>query len=219
MVPDCEVVLPCRNEARALPALLARVPRHIAVLVVDNGSTDGTADVASALGARVVVERRPGYGAAVRAGVLAARGRYVAVMDADGSLDPSELLPLFEDVAQGRATMAVGRRRPVTRGVLPWHARGFNDAAAWWLGRRTGMRLHDIPSVRVARRADLLALGVQDLRFGYPVEVLVRAHRAGWFLTEHDMTYRPRAEGTTSKVSGSLRGSVTAAYDLVRALP
>jgi hypothetical protein len=79
--------------------------------------------------------------------------------------------------------------------------------------------LHDIPSVRVTRRADLLALGVRDLRFGYPVEVLVRAHRAGWSVVEHDMTYRPRAMGTTSKVSGSLRGSAMAAHDLVKALP
>ena len=81
------------------------------------------------------------------------------------------------------------------------------------------MPLHDIPPVRVCRRADLLSLDVQDLRFGYPVEVLVRAHRAGWTVVEHDMTYRPRATGTRSKVSGSLRGSARAAHDLVRALP
>lgn len=219
MVPDCELILPCRNEAGALPALLAAVPPGMAVLVVDNGSTDGTAEVASRLGARVVVEHRPGYGAAVQAGVAAARARYVSVMDGDGSLDPAELLPLLEDVAGGRATMAVGRRRPVTRATMSWHAKVFNVVAAWWIGRRTGMRLHDIPSVRVTRRADLLALGVRDLRFGYPVEVLVRAHRAGWSVVEHDMTYLPRAEGTTSKVSGSLLGSARAAHDLVKALP
>lgn len=219
MVPDCELILPCRNEARALPALLARVPVGMRVLVVDNGSTDGTADVARLLGARVVVEDRPGYGAAVQAGVNAAQARFVAVMDGDGSLDPAELLPMLDDVAHGRATMAVGRRRPVTTSTMPRHARLFNVTAAWWIGRRTGLQLHDIPSVRVARRADLLALAVQDLRFGYPVEVLVRAHRAGWSVVEHDMTYRPRAEGTTSKVSGSLGGSARAACDLVKALP
>ncbi|WP_406829893.1 glycosyltransferase family 2 protein [Pedococcus sp. KACC 23699] len=219
MVLDCELILPCRNEAGALPALLARVPEGMSVVVVDNGSTDGTADVARARGARVVVEHRPGYGAAVQAGVNSARARYVAVMDGDGSLDPAQLLPLLADVARGRATMAVGRRRPMTRAAMAWHARAFNLMAAWWIGRRTGLRLHDIPSVRVTRRVDLLALGVRDLRFGYPVEVLVRAHRAGWSVVEHDMTYGPRAEGTTSKVSGSLRGSAKAARDLVKALP
>lgn len=219
MLLDCELILPCRNEAGALPALLGRVPEGMAILVVDNGSTDGTADVARTLGARVALEHRPGYGAAVQAGIASAQAEFVAVMDGDGSLDPAELLPLLQDVAQGRATMAVGRRRPVTRTTMAWHARVFNVTAAWWIGRRTGLRLHDIPSVRVTRRSHMLALGVQDLRFGYPVEVLVRAHRAGWSVVEHDMTYRPRAEGTTSKVSGSWRGSAKAARDLVRALP
>lgn len=219
MDPDCELILPCRDEAGALPSLLARVPAGFRVLVVDNGSTDGTADVARSLGARVVVEDRPGYGAAVQAGLRAANAPYVAVMDGDGSLDPAELPALLASVAQGQATMAIGRRRPVASGVVPWHARLFNTAATWWIGRRTGLRLRDIPPVRVARRNDLLELGVQDLRFGYPVEVLVRAHRAGWRIVEHDVTYRPRTEGTTSKVSGSLVGSARAAHDLVKALP
>ena len=216
---DCELILPCRNEARALPALLARVPTGMQVMVVDNGSTDGTADVARWLGASVTVEDRPGYGAAVRAGVRAATSEYVAVMDGDGSLDPAELPALLADVATGRATMAVGRRRPVARGVFPWHARLFNQVATRWIGRRTGLHLGDIPSVRVCRRTDLLHLDVQDLHFGYPVEVLVRAHRAGWRIVEHEVSYHPRAEGTTSKVSGSFVGSAKAARDLVRALP
>ena len=216
---DCELILPCRNEAGALPGLLARVPEGIRVVVVDNASTDGTADVARALGARVTVEIRPGYGAAVQAGVKAATARYVAVMDGDGSLDPSELPPLLADVVGGRATMAVGRRRAVGHSVFPWHARLFNAMATRWIGRRTGLHLSDIPSVRVCRRSDLLDLGVQDLRFGYPVEILVRAHRASWCIVEHDVSYLRRAEGTTSKVSGSLVGSARAARDLVKALP
>ena len=216
---DCDLILPCRDEALALPALLARVPQGMGTVVVDNGSTDGTGDVAQALGARVVVEDRPGYGAAVQAGVRGATAEYVAVMDGDGSLDPAELTALLADVADGRATMAVGRRRPVARGVIPWHARLFNLLAVRWISWRTGLRLGDIPSVRVCRRTDLLALGVEDLRFGYPVEVVVRAHRAGWRITEHEVTYRPRAEGTTSKVSGSVLGSARAARDLLRALP
>ncbi len=219
MEARCDLILPCRNEALALPALLERVPAGMSVIVADNGSTDGTADVARALGARVVHESRPGYGAAVRAGLLASTADVVAVMDGDGSLDPAELPPLVADVVSGRATMAVGRRRPVGRGVWPWHAQLGNRFALAWMRHRTGLHLHDLPPVRVCRRTDLLDLGVTDLRFGYPVEVLVRAQAADWRIVEHDLSYRSRAEGTTSKVSGTVLGSARAARDLVKALP
>ena len=216
---DCDLVIPCRDEAAALPGVMARVPTGMRVIVVDNGSTDGTADVARALGATVVHEARPGYGAAVHAGVEAATARYVAVLDGDGSMDPAELLPLLDEVRSGRATMACGRRRPAARGVWPWHARAGNAVVLAWLRRRTGLAVHDIAPVRVCRREDLLALGVRDRRFGYPVELLVRAQAAGWRLTEHDITYHPRAAGTRSKVSGSVKGSLRATRDFARVLP
>jgi glycosyltransferase involved in cell wall biosynthesis len=214
--PTCDLVLPCRDEAAALPEVLARVPEDFGVIVVDNGSTDGTAAVATALGARVVRETTPGYGAAVHAGLEAARAEYVAVLDGDGSMDPRDLLPLLDDVRTGRATLACGRRRPAARGAWPWHARVGNAAVLAWLRHRTGLPVHDIAPARVCRRADLLALGVEDRRFGYPVELLVRAQRAGWVLTEHDITYRPRAEGTRSKVSGSVLGTLRAGRDFAR---
>lgn len=214
----CDVVIPCRDEAPALPPLLARLPPGFSPVVVDNGSRDGTAEVARDLGARVVVEPTPGYGAAVHAGVLAATAGYVAVMDGDGSMDPVQLVPLLDDVASGRADMAVGRRRPVRRGVWPWHARAGNVLVLWWLRRRIGMDLHDIAPMRVAPRQALLDLGVEDRRFGYPVELLQRATTAGWRMSEHDIDYHPRAEGTRSKVSGSVLGTVRAARDFARVL-
>lgn len=214
----CDVVIPCRDEAPALPALLARLPAGFSPLVVDNGSRDDTADVARDLGARVVEELRPGYGAAVHAGLEAATAGYVAVMDGDGSMDPAQLVPLLADVREGRADMAVGRRRPVRRGIWPWHARAGNAAVLWWLRRRIGMSLHDIAPMRVSRREDTLALGVQDRRFGYPVELLQRATEAGWRFSERDIDYHPRAEGTKSKVSGSVLGTVRAARDFARVL-
>jgi glycosyltransferase involved in cell wall biosynthesis len=214
---DCDLVLPCRDEARALERLLPRVPGGIAVIVVDNGSTDDTADVARSFGARVVPESRPGYGAAVHAGVEAATRDLVAVMDGDDSFDPLDLLPLLEDVRAGRADLAVGRRRPVSRGVWPWHARAGNAAVVALL-RRRGFPAHDIAPIRVCRRGALLDLGVADRRFGYPVELLHRATVAGWRITERDVAYHPRAAGTRSKVSGSLRGSVRAARDFWRVL-
>jgi glycosyltransferase involved in cell wall biosynthesis len=209
----CDLVLPCRDEGPALPALLATVPAGFSVIVVDNGSRDDTAEVARRDGARVVVEPRPGYGAAVHAGVEAATAEYVAVMDADGSFDPGDLLPLLEAVVDGRADLALGRRRPVGRGVWPWHARAGNAVAVRWLRRTTGFPAHDLAPMRVCRRADMVALDVRDRRFGYPLELLRKATRAGWRIEEHDVAYRARAAGTRSKVSGSVRGTVRTARD------
>ncbi len=218
MRPTCTLVLPCLNEAAALEALLPRVPEGMHVVVVDNGSTDGTAAVAVRAGAEVVHESRPGYGAAVHAGILAARTEIVAVMDGDGSFDPVDLLPLIEDVAQDKVTMAVGRRRPTGRGVWPWHARLGNDAVVALLRRRGGFPIRDIAPMRVCRRSDLIELGVEDRRFGYPVELLQKAVASGWRIVEHDVPYHPRTAGTRSKVSGSVVGSVRAAKDFLAVL-
>ena len=214
----CDLVLPCRDEAPALPALLARIPDEFSVVVVDNGSRDDTAAVAERLGARVVVEPVPGYGSAVHAGLLAATDDLVAVMDGDGSFDPADLLPLLADVSEGRADLAVGRRRPTRRGTWPWHARAGNALVVAWLRRTIGMAAHDIAPMRVARRQAILDLYLQDRRFGYPVELLQAVTRSGWRVVEHDVDYHPRAEGTRSKVSGSVTGTVRTARDFWRVL-
>jgi glycosyltransferase involved in cell wall biosynthesis len=216
--PVCDLILPCRDEAPALESLLPMVPSEFAVIVVDNGSTDETAGVARRLGATVVTEATPGYGAACHAGLLAATHDYVAFMDGDDSFDPAELLPMLEVVRSGRADLAVGRRRPVSRGVWPWHARLGNGLIVWWLRRRIGMHAHDIAPIRTSRRDELLALDVLDRRFGYPVELLQKATHARWRLVERDVSYRPRAVGTRSKVSGSVRGTLRATRDFWRVL-
>ncbi|MBX7447345.1 glycosyltransferase family 2 protein [Mycolicibacterium sp. 3033] len=205
------VVLPCLNEAASLPGVLADLPDGYRALVVDNNSTDGTAEVARSHGAEVVAERRPGYGAAVHAGVVAATTPIVAVLDADGSLDPRELPALVDDVEEG-ADMAIGRRRAVPGLKWPWHARLGTAAVCWRLRTRHGLAVHDIAPMRVARRDALLALGVTDRRSGYPLELLVRAAQAGWTVTERDVAYGARTGGT-SKVSGSVKGSAIAAWD------
>lgn len=215
---SCELVLPCRDEEAALRELLPRVPSELAVIVVDNGSRDGTATVAGAAGARVVTESRPGYGAAVHAGLLAASAEFVAVMDGDGSFDPADVLRLLDLVRDGEADLAMGRRVALGAAQPPWHARMGNALVLGLIRRRTGHVLHDLGPLRVARRTDLLALGVEDRRFGYPVELLDRAARAGWRIVEVDVAYHPRTEGTQSKVSGSVRGTVRAVCDFLRVL-
>jgi glycosyltransferase involved in cell wall biosynthesis len=218
MTASCTLVLPCLDEGPALAGVLAGVPAGIDVLVVDNGSTDDTVAVARRGGARVVHEPRPGYGAAVHAGVEAAGTDLVAVMDGDGSFDAADLLPLIDDVVEGRATLAVGRRRPTRRGIWPWHARLGNRLVIALLRRRAGFPLTDIAPMRVCRRQDLIDLGVADRRFGYPVELMQKAVGAGWRVTERDVAYHPRAAGTRSKVSGSVRGTARAARDFWQVL-
>jgi glycosyltransferase involved in cell wall biosynthesis len=219
MEPVCDLILPCRDEAAALVTLLPEIPSAFSVIVVDNGSVDGTAEVARGFGVRVVVEQHPGYGAAVHAGLAAASREYVAFIDADGSLDPTDLMPLLAAVRSGRADLGVGRRRPVSRRVWPWHARLGNRLVVWWLRRRIGVDAHDVAPVRVCRRRSLIDLDVRDRRFGYPVELLHKATCAGWRLVERDVSYGPRAHGTRSKVSGSLIGAARAAHDFWRVLP
>ena len=208
---DVTVVIPCLNEAESLPAVLRVMPAGYLPLVVDNNSTDGTAEVARAHGARVVAETRPGYGAAVHAGVVAARTPVVAVLDGDGSLDPRALPAMVAELDRG-ADLVVGRRRPVPGLRWPWHARLGTAAVAWRLRTRHKLPVHDIAPMRVMRRDALLNLGVVDRRSGYPLELMVKAAAARWRVTEMDVDYRERAGGR-SKVSGSVRGSLIAAID------
>jgi len=217
-MPICDVVIPCRDEAAALPLVLSAVPDGWRVIVVDNGSSDGTGDVARSLGAIVVNESQPGYGAAVHAGMLAAEADYVAVIDGDASMRLLDLVPMFDLVRAGTVTMAVGRRRPVGRGVWPWHAKAGTTLLATMIRRRSHFPIHDLAPMRVCRREDVLALGVEDRRFGYPLELMLRAAQAGWTVAEIDVVYDRRAAGTKSKVSGSLTGTAKVIRDFAGVL-
>ncbi|MEV8593186.1 glycosyltransferase family 2 protein [Streptomyces sp. NPDC052012] len=211
-----DVVLPCLDEAAALPWVLGRIPPGWRAIVVDNGSLDGSDRIARALGATVVHEERRGFGAACHAGLLAATAGIVCFCDCDASLDPADLVPFVREVRSGRADLVLGRRRPRARGAWPLHARAGNLALTRLLRRRTGLRLHDLGPLRAARRADLLGLRLSDRRSGYPLQMVVRAADAGWRVTEHDVPYLPRTGA--SKVTGTWRGTVQAVRDMSRVL-
>ena len=210
--PPVDVVLPCLNEAAALPWVLSRMPAGYRAIVVDNGSHDGSADVARSLGAIVVDEPHRGFGAACHAGLLHATSAVVCFMDADASLDPRQLPSVAEPVIAGAADIALGRRVAETRLAWPRHARVANALLARRIRARTGWPISDLGPMRAARRQPLLALCLLDRRFGYPLEMVLRAAAAGWRMAEVDVNYRQRTG--QSKVTGTIRGTMRAVRDM-----
>ncbi len=205
------VVLPVLDERDALPWVLARMPPGYAPVVVDNGSTDGSGELAAELGAAVVHEPQRGFGAACWAGLQAAEGEVVCFMDCDASFDPRELPRVADPVAAGRADLVLGARSATAAG-RPLHARAANALLAAELRRRTGVPLRDLGPMRAARREALLALGLRDRRFGWPLEMVLRAAAAGWRIDEVVVTQHPRAG--RSKVTGTVRGTARAIRDM-----
>ncbi|TXK17651.1 glycosyltransferase family 2 protein [Homoserinibacter sp. GY 40078] len=211
-----DVVLPCLDEAGALPWVLSRLPEGYRAIIVDNGSTDGSGDVARAHGALVVDEPRRGFGSAAHAGLLAAEAPIVAFCDADASMDPADLPSLVDRIAGGELDLVLGRRRAVSRGAWPVHARIANRALALLIRRSTGLRIHDLGPMRAARRDALLDLDLRDRRSGYPLEMVLRGHEQGWRIAEVDIPYSQRIG--RSKVIGTVRGTATAITDMSRLL-
>jgi glycosyltransferase involved in cell wall biosynthesis len=217
MPPPVDVVLPCLDEAAGLRWMLPRMPSGYRVIVADNGSSDGSPEVAAEFGATVVYASRRGFGAAAHTGLLASTAPIVSLVDADGSFDPEQLPLVVDPVRDGEADLMLGRRRPTGFRAWPVHARLGNAWLAFRLRRRLGVPIHDLGPMRAARREALLSLELADRRFGYPLEMVVKAARAGWRIAEVDVTYAPRTGGR-SKVTGTVRGTVRTVVDMNRVM-
>jgi Glycosyl transferase family 2 len=215
------LIIPALNEAESLRVLLPELaPFGLKqIIVVDNGSTDETVEVARSLGAYVVSEPQKGYGQACWRGVQAAAdlGAEVLVfMDGDGSDDPADLPAMLAPLAEERADLVLGSRvtsRAEAGAVLP-QARLGNWLVSHIINLMYGTSLHDIGSFRVIRRTALQALQMREMTFGWPVEMLVKSARARYQIVEIPLHYRRRKAGH-SKVAGTLVGSVRAAWSML----
>ncbi len=207
------LIIPALNEAESLGFLLNEVPLGLVhqVIVVNNGSTDNTAEVAQAAGAVVIHEPRRGYGFACAAGTAAAEGDVLVFLDGDGSFVPGELINLLTPLAQGEADLALGSRMRRNSVVMPFHQRFGNLLFAWLLRQRFDLRLTDLGPYRAVRRELLLKLNMQEHTYGWPLEMIIKTARLRSPIVEVPVTYRPRFAGH-SKVGGTLRGSILAAY-------
>jgi len=209
------LIIPALNEAESLGHLLTEVPFDVLhrVIVVDNGSTDNTAEIARSGGALVVDEPRRGYGHACATGVAAAEGDIVVFMDGDGSFVPAELTDLLSPLKDGRADLVLGSRwlKNPDQAIMPPHQRFGNRLFAWLLRRRFGLTLTDLGPYRAIPRELLLELKMQEHTYGWPLEMIIKTARSSKPIVEIPVTFRPRFAGQ-SKVSGTLRGSILSGY-------
>ena len=213
------VVIPVLNEAEAIGRVVSAIPRGIVseVVVVDGGSRDATAAVAEDAGARVVVERRRGYGRACATGVVNSSAEVIVFLDGDGGDDSTKIPSIIEPILHGEAELVLGRRVSLESGSLPFYARVGNVVAALAISLIWRQPIHDLPSFKAIRRGDLVALGMTEATYGWTIELIVKAARRRLRIREVPIAYHARIGGV-SKVSGNLNASVKAAVSILSVL-
>ncbi len=213
-----EVVIPALNEAGNIAQLVQEAAAQAVarVIVVDNGSSDGTGRLAAEAGAHVVVEPRQGYGYACAAGAGAASGKILVFLDGDFSSLPVEMPSLLAPIQRGEAALVLGSRvlGQILPGAMPAHQRFGNWLTSGLMRRLYGVAVTDLGPYRAVRRDLLLALNMQEMTFGWPTEMMVKCARRGVPILEVPVSFAPRRFGQ-SKVSGTLRGSILAAYHIL----
>jgi glycosyltransferase involved in cell wall biosynthesis len=210
------VIIPALNEAGNIRLLASEIRQvyPVDIIVVDNGSTDATTAEAHAAKVQVVVEPRRGYGYACAAGVAAAQAAdVVAFIDADFSFLPAELPGVLAPILAGEADLVLGSRPlgGIAPGAMPPQQRFGNWLMARTMNALYGLTLTDLGPYRAVRRPLLLELHLQEMTYGWPAEMIVKAARRGARLVEVPVSYHSRRAGR-SKVSGTLRGTLLAAW-------
>ena len=209
------VIIPTRNEAQAIARVIADIPADLVteVIVVDNNSTDGTAEIAARAGARVISESRRGYGQACLTGIADASAPDVVVfLDGDYSDRPAELPLLLVPIMEGRADITIGSRLagPRTPGALPWHARFGNWLAAALITKLYGIKISDLGPFRAARTDVPRAVELEETTYGWAVELILKGAAQGFRIVEVPVSYHPRIG--KSKISGTFKGTVGATW-------
>ena len=219
-MPGVVVIIPALNEAGNIYQLVQAVhaTAPVEVVVVDNNSTDSTAREALQAGARVVREDRRGYGYSCAAGAAqAAQADILVFMDGDGSFLPSELPLLLAPVLNGDAGLVLGSRElgRIAAGAMPSHQRFGNWLVSRLMNALYGLSVTDLGPYRAIRRQVLAELNMQEMTYGWPTEMMVKAARRGVRIVEVPVSYHSRRSGR-SKVSGTLRGTLLAAWSILR---
>jgi glycosyltransferase involved in cell wall biosynthesis len=219
-MPDMKssVIIPALNEEESLGYVLASIPMDLIaeIIVVDGGSTDNTVSIAEAAGARVIREPRRGYGRACATGVEHANGEILIFLDADGADDPTDIQALVEPLKAEEAEIVLGSRLAgeLETNAMPWQQYFGNRLSAWLIRLLYRLPVTDLSPFRAVRKSKLMELGMTEMTYGWPTEMIVKAARQGWRIREIPVRYRSRYGGT-SKISGTLRGTVLATYHII----
>ncbi len=211
------VIIPALNEEEAIGTVVTEVPRDLAseIIVVDNGSTDRTADMASAAGAKVIREPMRGYGAACLAGAMAAHNDILVFLDGDRSDDPQEMPVVLAPLLDGQADLVIGSRTAgfTEKGALTSQQRFGNQLVTCVVRLLYGITLTDIGPFRAIRASVLRDLGMEHKTYGWPVEMVVKAAKKGYRVMNVPVSCRKRIG--VSKVAGTMKGSILAGYHLL----
>jgi len=216
--PSISIIIPALNEENAIGKVIADIPPGLAreIIVVDNGSTDATARAARAEGARVVVERHRGYGAACLAGIAAAvQPDIIVFLDGDYSDYPEDMQAIVAPILSDAADFVVGSRLAGSNGkeVLPPQAYWGNKLSTALIKVLFGFRYTDLGPFRAIREKSLELLAMRDRNFGWTVEMQIRAVQKGLRIQEVPVRYRKRIGA--SKVSGTISGSLKAGVKII----